>query len=308
MLDFLYYPVSAVMWFWHQAFGLVLGPSSGVAWALSVVFLVLTLRALMIRPVLSQMRSAQRMRRIAPQLAELRTRHGRDKQKLAEETMKLHREHGVSPLGSFLPVLVQIPVFVALLHVLRYFNRPGLTFDQNAAIANYVFGPDEVRSFLEARLFGAPLSAYVSMPQGLLDSFGAPVDRISVVAVAVPLMLLAAVATHVTARRSLRQQQPATDPQTAQITGVMRLTPWLFPLGAIVGGLFFPFPIAILVYWLTSNAWTLGQQHVIGRIVEREQPPAPVRAPVRTPAVAPRPGQKPIRRTGATAARARRGA
>lgn len=304
MLDFLYYPVSVVMWFWHQAFGLVLGPSSGVAWALSVVFLVLTLRALMIRPVLSQMRSAQRMRRIAPQLAELRKRHGRDRQKLAEETMKLHREHDVSPLGSLLPMLVQIPVFVALLHVLRYFNRPGLTFDQNAAIPNYVFGPDEVRSFLEARLFGAPLSSYVSMPQGLLDSFGASVDRMSVVAVAVPLMLLAAVATHVTARRSLRQQQPATDPQTAQIAGVMRLTPWLFPLGAIVGGLFFPFPIAILVYWLTSNAWTLGQQHVIGRIVAREQPPAPVRVP----AAAPRPGQKPIRKPGGTRARVRGGA
>ncbi|MCE0766514.1 membrane protein insertase YidC [Pseudonocardia kujensis] len=303
VLDFLYYPVSAVMWFWHQAFGLVLGPSSGVAWALSVVFLVLTLRALMIRPVLSQMRSAQRMRRIAPQLAELRKKHGRDRQKLAEETTRLHREHGVSPLGSFLPVLVQIPVFIALLHVLRYFNRPGLTFAQNAAIPNYVFGPDEVRSFLEARLFGAPLSAYVSMPQSLLDSFGAPVDRIAVVAVAVPLMLLAAVATHVTARRSLRQQ-PAADPQTAQVAGFMKLTPWLFPLGAIVGGLFFPFPIAILVYWLTSNAWTLGQQHAIGRIVAREQPSVPVRVP----AAAPRPGQKPIRKPGGTAARVRRGA
>jgi YidC/Oxa1 family membrane protein insertase len=304
VLDFLYYPVSAVMWFWHQAFGLVLGPSNGVAWALSVVFLVLTLRALLIRPVLSQMRSAQRMRRIAPQVADLREKHGGDKQKLAEETMRLHREHGVSPLGSFLPMLVQIPVFVALLHVLRYFNRPGLAFAQNAAIPNYVFGPDEVRSFLEARLFGAPLSAYVSMPQGLLDSFGAPVDRISVIAVAVPLMLLAAVATHVTARWSLRRQQPTTDPQTAQIAGFMKLTPWLFPLGALVGGLFFPFPIAILVYWLTSNAWTLGQQHLIGRIVEREQPPVPVRTPV----AAPRPGQKPIRKPGATPARARRGA
>ncbi|MCE3553769.1 hypothetical protein LWC33_20215 [Pseudonocardia sp. RS11V-5] len=187
MLDFLYYPVSAVMWFWHQAFGLVLGPSSGVAWALSVVFLALTLRALMIKPVLSQMRSAQRMRRIAPQLAELKKRHG-------------------------------------------------------------------------------------------------------------------------TARRSLRQQQPASDPQTAQVAEFMKLTPWLFPLGAIVGGLFFPFPIAILVYWLTSNAWTLGQQHVIGRVVAREQPPAAVPTPAPTPARAPRPGQKPIRKPGATAARVRPGA
>jgi YidC/Oxa1 family membrane protein insertase len=76
-----------------------------------------------------------------------------------------------------------MPVFLALLHVLRYFNRPGLGFEQNAAIPNYVFGPDEVRSFLEARLFGAPLSSYIVMPQSLLDSFGAHVQRWEVVAV-----------------------------------------------------------------------------------------------------------------------------
>ena len=74
MLDVLYYPVSAVMWVWHTLFALVLGPSSGLAWALSVVFLVLTLRALMIKPFLAQMRSARAMRALSPQLAELRKR------------------------------------------------------------------------------------------------------------------------------------------------------------------------------------------------------------------------------------------
>ncbi len=71
MLDVLYYPVSAVMWVWHTLFALVLGPSSGVAWALSVIFLVLTLRAAMIKPFLVQMRSARAMRALAPQVARL---------------------------------------------------------------------------------------------------------------------------------------------------------------------------------------------------------------------------------------------
>ena len=97
--------------------------------------------------------------RAAPQLAELRKRYGDDRRRLAEETQKLQRAHGVNPLGACLPALIQLPVFLALLHVLRYFNRPGLTFEQNAALPNYVFGPAQVRSFLEARLFGAPLSA-----------------------------------------------------------------------------------------------------------------------------------------------------
>lgn len=309
MLNFLYYPVSAVMWFWHQAFALVLGPSSGIAWALSVAFLVLTLRALMIKPFLSQVRSGRAMRALAPQLAELRTRYAGDKQKLMAETQKLQREHGVSTLGGCLPVLIQMPVFLALLHVLRYFNRPGLSFEQNAAIGNYVFGPDEVRSFLEARLFGAPLSAWVSMPQSLLDSFGAHVLRWEVVAVAVPLMLLAAVATHVTARGSLRQQ-PAPEPgsQAAQLAGIMKLTPWIFPLGVIVGGLLFTFPIAILLYWLTNNCWTMTQQHLVHKAMDAEEArTAAARAEVAA-AVAPRPGARPTRaaragsETAATAA------
>ncbi len=215
MLDVLYYPVSALMWVWHTLFALVLGPSSGLAWALSVVFLVLTLRALMIKLFLVQMRSARAMRALSPQLTELRKRYGDDRRRLAEETQKLQRTHGVNPLGALVPALIQVPVFLALLHVLRYFNRPGLTFEQNAAIPNYVFGPAQVRSFLEARLFGAPLSAWIRMPQDLLDSFGRHVDRIDVVVVAVPLMVLAAVATHLTARASLRQQGTAAPVEAA---------------------------------------------------------------------------------------------
>ena len=79
MLDVLYYPVSALMWVWHTLFALVLGPSSGLAWALSVVFLVLTLRALMIKLFLVQMRSARAMRALSPQLTELRKRYGDDR-------------------------------------------------------------------------------------------------------------------------------------------------------------------------------------------------------------------------------------
>lgn len=318
VLNFLYYPVSAVMWFWHQAFALVLGPSSGFAWALSVVFLVLTLRAVMIKPFLSQVRSGRRMRVIAPQLAEIRRRHAGDKQKMAEETQKLQKEHGVSMMGGCLPLLIQMPVFLALLHVLRYFNRPGLTFEQNAAIGNYVFGPDEVRSFLEARLFGAPLSSWVRMPQSLLDSFGSHVDRWEVIVVAVPLMLLAAVATHITARNSQRQQLatqtvvPEPGTQAAQMAGFMKLTPWIFPLGVILGGLFFTFPIAILLYWLTNNCWTMVQQHLVHKAMDREDERLAserAAAPVTAEDTAPRPGARPARKPGAkpVTAGARRG-
>lgn len=278
MLDPIYYAVSAVMWAWHQLFALLLGPASGVGWTLSVVFLVLTLRALMIKPFLAQIRSAAAMRALAPQLAELRTRHRDDREALVRETRALQAEHGVSALGGCLPALVQLPVFLGLLHVLHSFNRPGLSFEQNAAIANYLFPPDDVRSFLEARLFGVPLSSYVAMPQQLLDAFGGHVERWEVVAVAVPLMVAAAVATHVTARHSL-----ARNPVQGPGATVQRAMPWILPLGALVGGLFFPFPVAILLYWLTNNAWTLVQQWIVHRRIAPVAVLAPLAAPVVEP-------------------------
>jgi YidC/Oxa1 family membrane protein insertase len=280
MLDPLYYAVSGVMWLWHHLFALVLGQGSGAAWALSVVFLVLTLRALMIRPFLAQVRSGRRLRAIAPQLAELRTRYRNDPVRLAEKSRRLQAENGVSTFGALLPALVQAPVFLALLHVLNHF--------QNPALPNYAFSAADVRSFLEARLFGSPLSAYLSMPQDALDSFGAHVDRLDVVLVAVPLLVLAAVATFLAMRRSLRAQPPA----DGIVGTVSRALPWVLPAGLVAGGLLFPFPVAILVYWLTSNAWTLVQQHLVFRGLDRAEAAAPIKKPV----AAPRPGAKPVRR------------
>lgn len=248
LFDPLYFAVSGVMWCWHQLFGFLLGPASGAAWALSVVFLVLTLRALLIRPMLSQVRSARVMRELAPRLADLRKRHADDPARLLQETNALQRANGVSATSMLLPALLQVPVFFGLLHVLTSFT--------NAQLANYAFGADEVRSFLEARLFGVPLPAYLSMPH--LDVAG--IERWEVAAVTVPLILLAALATHLTARLSLRQQ-PADGP----LAGIMRWTPWVFPLGVMVGGAFFPFPVAILLYWLTNSAWTLVQQWLVLR-------------------------------------------
>lgn len=303
MLDVLYYPVSALMWLWHQLFGALLGPTAGLSWALAVVFVVLTVRAVLVRPALRQMRSARRMRVLAPELARLRERHRGDPRRLAERTRALHAANGTSPLAGMAPLLLQAPVFVALLHMLRSFNRPGLSFERNAAIANYAFGPADVGSFLQARLFGAPLSAWISMPSDLLASFGpTPVTHAHVAVVVVPLAVLAALATHLSARLS-RRRAPALDAGAefsavlvARISGAL---PWVLPIGVLAGGLLFPVPVALLLYWLAGSVAMLVQQWVLGRIVDREPLPDP--APVRR-ASGPRPGQKPL--PGRTARRA----
>ncbi len=298
MLEPIYLAVSAVMRAWHQLFALLLGPADGVAWALSVVFLVLTLRALMIKPFLTSVRSARAVRALGPQLAELRRRHAHDREALVRETRALHAAHGVSPLGGILPALLQLPVFVGLLHVLNGFNRPGLSFEENAALAHYAFPPADVRSFLEARLFGVPLSASIATPQDLLDGFGGSVERWEVVAVALPLLLLAAVATHVTARHSLAQNPP-----DGPAAAVLRWTPWILPLGVVVGGLLLPFPVAILLYWLTNNTWTLAQQWLVHRRTAADgpaPPPAAPEPPVPDPPAPIPPTQRPAPVRGAT--------
>jgi YidC/Oxa1 family membrane protein insertase len=81
-------------------------------------------------------------------------------------------------------------------------------------------------------------------------------------------MLIAAVATHFTSRAALARQS-GTGQAGAQTVWMNRLMLWLLPLGVLVGGPFLP--VAILLYWLSNNIWTLAQQHVVNRLLDREE-------------------------------------
>jgi YidC/Oxa1 family membrane protein insertase len=258
VLNFIYYPVSAILWFWHQVFGLVLDPASGYAWALSVVFLVFTLRALLFKPFVHQMRSMKKMQEFAPRIKALQEEHGDDRQRLAMEMQKLQSEQGFNPLTGCLPMLVQVPVFIGLFHVLNGF-KPG-------ADSNFIFNRADVASFVDAGLVGAKLSNNIMQPPAVLASFGT--DRTAMLLVGVPLMIAAAIATHFTARHSVERQASAAaaTPQTAMMN---RLTLWIFPMFALIGGPFLP--LAILIYWLANNFWTLAQQRVVYRRIDREE-------------------------------------
>jgi YidC/Oxa1 family membrane protein insertase len=280
VLNFIYYPVSFILWCWHWVFGHIFGESSGFAWALAVVFLVFTLRAILFKPFVGQVRSMRKMQEFAPELQKIKKKYANDKQRQAQEMQKLQSEHGVNPLGGCLPMLVQIPVFIGLFHVLRSF-RPGWG-------EVYFFDAQGVESFVNAKLFGANLSTFITMPAQELEQFAT--SRNAVLLVSIPLMIIASIATHFTARHSVaRQTQAAADnPQTAIMN---KLTLYIFPIGVLVGGLFFP--IAILLYWLSNNAWTLGQQYVVYHRIDREEEAKKVEATAQRSALAPKPGVKP---------------
>ncbi len=286
IFDVLYYPVSAILWFWHKVFGTVLGPDNGFAWALSVFFLVFSLRTVLLKPAISQLRSARKMQKFAPQIQKLREKYKNDRQRMAQEMQKLQSEHGVNPLGGCLPAVLQIPVFLSLFHVLRNFH-PG-------AQSNYIFDKEGVDSFINADIFGAKLSNWITQPADQLALFGT--DRTHMMIVGIPLMIVASVATFFTMRMSVRRQTEAAmaNPQSAMMGKFMM---FLAPIGAIFSGWFLP--IAVLLYWLANNFWTLGQQHFLTNKIDREQAREREREiEAKKAAPRPKPGQKPVRDNG----------
>jgi YidC/Oxa1 family membrane protein insertase len=296
-LDIIYYPVSAIMWVWYKLFAFLLGPSNWFAWALSVMFLVFTLRALLYKPFVRQIRTTRQMQELQPQIKALQKKYGKDRQRMALEMQKLQKEHGFNPILGCLPMLAQIPVFLGLYHVLRSFNRttggfgqPKLPVDVNRATGNYVFSPTDVGHFLDANLFGAPLGASMSQTTGIgaFTEFSRP----AVIAVGLPIMILAGIATYFNSRASVARQSPeaAANPQTAMMN---KLALYVFPLGVVVGGPFLP--LAIILYWFANNIWTFGQQHYVFGKIENEEEAKKQEALERRAANAPPPGAKPTR-------------
>ena len=290
MLNFIYYPVSFILWCWHWVFGIVLGPSNAFGWALSIVFLVFTLRVILLKPAIHQIRSMRKMQAFAPEMKKIQKKYANDKQRQAQEMQKLQREHGVNPLGGCLPMLLQVPVFIGLNHVLRSFQNPN--------IGNYFFSAHDVKTYLDADLFGAHLGDAIL---GIGSWGGQPGWHWSVAPVAIPLMIAAAIATHFTARLSVNRQLSTNPAGTPQSEMMQKITLWLFPLGVLVfGG---ALPVGLLLYWLSNNGWTLGQQHFVFKRIDKEEAEKKELVVEQRAALAPKVGQKPtqVRRRPANA-------
>jgi YidC/Oxa1 family membrane protein insertase len=299
-LDYFYYPVSAIMWLWYKAFSAVpgLGPASFFTWTLSVVFLVFSLRAILYNPFVRQIRTTRQMQELQPQIKALQKKYGKDRQRMALEMQKLQKEHGFNPILGCLPMLVQVPVFLGLYHVLRCFNRTatgigqlGLSPERNRELGNYVFSVADVNHFLNANLFGAPIGASMTQRGASLEAFS-EFSRPAVAAVGVPVMILAGIATYFNSRASVARQsvEAAANPQTAMMN---KLALYVFPLGVVVGGPFLP--LAIIFYWFANNIWTFGQQHYVFAMIEREDEEKRREAIERRSANAPAPGARPKR-------------
>src|SRR6478672_7508285 len=113
----------SILQFFHDSFG--------ASWGLSIILLTIVVRAALLPLAVKQFRSMQALQRIAPQLKELQTKYKDDKQRLQQETMKFYQENKVNPFASCLPLLAQLPVFLALFYMLRKDLRIDICPDIN---------------------------------------------------------------------------------------------------------------------------------------------------------------------------------
>ena len=240
----LYYAISFVLKSFHTLFGDIFGPASGVAWVLSIIGLTLVIRAALIPLFVKQIKSSRNMQLIQPKVKELQKKYGHDRERLAQETMKLYKDSGTNPFASCLPIILQMPIFLALFRLI----------DQ--AVKN----PDEPRGvmteklnqqFADATFLGAKIS----------DTFLNTGDN-GVRLLAAVLVLAMTATTFLTQRQLMSKNMPA-DALSGPYAQQQKMLLYVLPVVFAVGGI--AFPVGVLFYWTTSNLWTMGQQFYVIR-------------------------------------------
>jgi YidC/Oxa1 family membrane protein insertase len=248
LLNPLYYAVAWIIMRLHAWLGALFGPSSGWAWALSIVVLVILMRLAMLPLFIKQMHATRKMTALAPQVAELKKRYKNDKQRLNEETMKLYKENGANPLAGCLPVVAQLPVFFALFGVLR-----AISLDQ----PKYGLTQAVVASAQHAHIFG------VTVADRFLSHLFPPVlYPISAASRTVILLtvLVSATTTFLTVRQSMKRGMTPTMTPDNPMASSQKFMSYIVPVFAL-SGLYWQY--GLVLYWVTTNLWTLGQQHVL---------------------------------------------
>jgi len=244
--------VSAIMVGFHDGLSAIgMSPASGWTWTLSIIGLVLVIRAALIPVFLKQVKAQQRMGRLQPDLKKLQDKYkGKtdplSRQAMAQEQMALYKQHGTNPFSACLPLLIQMPFFFALFQVLSGISTAA---GQNQGIG--AMSAEQVKQFEESTIFGAPLSA------SMLHGGG---DQTAVWILSIVMILVMTASQFVTQRQILARNMSAdavASPLMAQQKVLLYSLPVVFGVGGIV------FPIGVLIYWTITNLWTLGQQFFI---------------------------------------------
>jgi YidC/Oxa1 family membrane protein insertase len=211
----------------------------GFSWAWSIVATTIVVRMILVPLTIRQIHSMQSLQKHAPQMKEIQKKYKGDRQKQNEELMKFYRENNINPAASCLPMLLQIPVFIALYYTLKHFN------------SNFHVGAHANLAWLH------PLIPDISAKT--TSSWGGFVLLVVYVGSQMASTLFMA----------------ATADKTQRILFMLMPLFFVFVIAH--------FPAGLVLYWVTTNLWTVGQGLITRRLVARTPAPAPERRSSRTP-------------------------
>ncbi len=258
-LDYLYEAVGWVFTHIYDAMKPLFGATSGWTWLFSIAILVILMRLIMVPLFIKQMHTTRAMSALQPQMAALRKKYKNDRQTLNQETMKLYQEAGVNPLMGCLPFVLQLPLFFSLFSVLR-------------AIAEYTGGTPKYglpKSMVVAGQHAKILGASIADKVLFTGTAHVPITSKLVILLFVAISMAT---TFLTIRQSQKRgMMPAADPSNPMANSQKYMT-YIMPFFALTG-LYWPF--GLVLYWVTTNLWTMGQQFILGRRYPYT-PPVPV--------------------------------
>lgn len=258
--------VSWIMVAFHDVLTFLgLDAASGITWTLSIIGLVLVIRAALIPVFVKQIKAQRGMQALQPDMKKLQAKYkGKtdqlSRQAMGQEQMALYKEHGTNPFSACLPMLIQMPFFFSLFQVLSGVAKANAESKGIGAMTH-----DQVMQFDTATIFGARLS------DALLPSMQGGNLTFAIAALSI-VMILAMIASQFITQKQIMSKNMSEEAMQGPFMKQQKMMLYVLPLVFGIGGV--NFPIGVLIYWTTTNLWTMGQQFFVIRRMPTPGSPA----------------------------------
>lgn len=269
MLELFMYPVSAVMKAWHILLTSGLGINDSTAWALSLFGLVVTVRAIIAPFSWMQLKAGRITVLMRPKLRKLEKEYEKNPnadtlEHYQQRQKEIREEYGYNMSAGCVPALIQIPTFLGLYQVLLRMARPAEGLDSQVHAPIGMLSGGDVTSFLQSRIADIPLPAYSKLGDAELAHLGTTAQAVH--DFTLPFVLAACVFTFLNMVMSVIRNGYSLDRDSKLairlnrfLLAMILLAPWAIYNGGVNG----PIPVAIVLYWVANNLWTLIQNAIL---------------------------------------------
>ncbi len=252
--------VETILVAWHWIFTAIgMDPAAGATWVLSIIGLVLVIRAAVFPLFVRQIKSQRKMMEIAPELRKVQEKYKgkRDqlsREAMSRETMALYKKHGTTPMSSCLPLLVQMPFLLGMFYTLSDIKKHHEAGTGGVGLLNQTL----TEQFYDAKLFNVA-SLHTNLIDAINNKEAGWVFTVTILVILVVLMIGSQFLTQL----QIISKNLSPEAKTGQAYQMQRIMLFILPLGFIFSGVFFP--LGVVMYWFISNLWTMGQQFLVIR-------------------------------------------